>query len=315
MSEELTTLQEITSKINTTNNTKAELFSIVNIFSKIGLKIQEIITEKYHTLTTNIKNKNSTGDNQYEIDIESQNIIVNSFKNNKSISCIISEESETPIFINEQTGKYILTIDPLDGSSNFEVNGSMGTIFSIYPRKTKIGSRIENLDLLQQGKNQILAGYILYGPALMLIYSTNNKVEGYTYNPSVKSFLHSHRNIKIPNQALYYSVNESYIDSFNSYVQDKISQLRKKSMSSRYTGAFAADFHRILNKGGIYMYPATQSKPSGKLRLLYENNPLAYIAKNAGGMSTNGKKDILEILPKTLHDTSPLFIGSKNLGI
>ncbi|MBT31467.1 MAG: class 1 fructose-bisphosphatase [Thalassobius sp.] len=226
---------------------------------------------------------------------------------------IVSEENAEIIDTKNHNAKYIITIDPLDGSSNIDVNVSVGTIFSIYRRKSPIGTPPTLEDVLQKGTEQVAAGYILYGSSTMLVFTTGFGVNGFTYEPSLGEYFLSHPDMKICDDGNIYSVNEGGYYTFPQGVQDYIDECKKKKMRARYIGSLVADFHRNLLKGGIYMYPSTKEYKNGKLRLLYECNSLAFIIEQAGGYASNGEKRILEIEPTEKHQRTPLYIGSKNM--
>jgi fructose-1,6-bisphosphatase I len=232
--------------------------------------------------------------------------------------CVMaSEENEDLLHIPEQypAGKYVLLYDPLDGSSNIDANITVGTIFSIFRRISGSGNGTLK-DVLQPGVKQIGAGYVLYSSSMMFVYSTGDGVHGFTLDPTVGEFLLSHENIRIPKQGSIYSVNEGNFNRWDPAMQKYIRHLKendpatRRPYSSRYIGSLVGDFHRTLLYGGIYCYPGDSKNPDGKLRLMYENNPLAFIAEAAGGAATDGKRRILEILPDALHQHSPLIIGS-----
>ena len=204
----------------------------------------------------------------------------------------------------------MVTFDPLDGSSNIDVNVSVGTIFSIFRKNNHATSLIDHC--CQEGIEQIAAGYVIYGSSVVMVYTAGHGVHGFTYDPTIGEFLLSHKNIRIPSAPLYYSVNESLLHHCDQKNQDFIASI-KQTLSLRYVGSFVADFHRNLLKGGIYIYPSTSTHPNGKLRLLYEANPLAFICEQAGGMATSGNQRILNIKPTELHERTPLYIGSKSL--
>ncbi len=215
-------------------------------------------------------------------------------------------------------GKYIVCLDPLDGSSNIDVNVSIGTIFSIYHRKTPIGSLPDESDILQPGIRQVAAGYIIYGSSTMLVYTTGLGVTGFTLDPSIGEFCLSHFQIQTPDSGLIYSVNEGNYNDFSPGVRKYIDYCKsnkdKKSLSGRYIGSLVSDFHRNLMKGGIYMYPPTAAQPSGKLRLLYECNPMAFLAEQAGGKAKDGQGNrIMEIVPQEIHQRVPFFTGSRDM--
>jgi fructose-1,6-bisphosphatase I len=232
--------------------------------------------------------------------------------------CVMaSEENEDLLHIPDDypTGKYVLLYDPLDGSSNIDANVTIGSIFSLYHRVT--GAVKPTLaDVLQTGSKQIGAGYILYGPSMMFVYCTGHGVHGFTFDPSVGEFLLSHENIRIPSRGSIYSMNEGNAMRWAPGMQRYAHWLKEvdpptgRPYSSRYIGSLVADVHRTLLYGGIYCYPADAKNPEGKLRLMYENNPLAYLVEQAGGAATNGKERVLDVVPTSLHQHSPLFIGS-----
>jgi fructose-1,6-bisphosphatase I len=238
------------------------------------------------------------------------------------LAIMASEEHEDPLLIPDkyQTGKYVLLVDPLDGSSNIDYNIPVGTIFSIYRRRSKSGQGTLQ-DCLQPGRNLVAAGYIIYGSSTMLVYSTGQGVDGFTLDPSVGEFLLSHPNIRIPEPPQYFSVNLGYrkfwsegVARYTDYLQGLDGKI--KALSLRYVGSLVADFHRNLLAGGVFYYPADRidpAKPHGKLRLTYEAAPLAYLARQAGGYASDGRRSILDIQPETLHQRTPLFIGNRSL--
>ncbi len=258
---------------------------------------------------------------QKKLDVYANERFIEALKDGEECCAIASEENEKLVsFQNEfsRTGKYVVAIDPLDGSSNIDTNVSMGTVFSIYQRKSATGGgRIE--DLLQSGKNLVAAGYIIYGSSTMLVYTTGNGVNGFTLDPGVGIFCLSHPDMKFPENSYIYSINEGYYNTFPEGVKRYIKYCQEENpetfrpYSSRYIGTMVADFHRNLIKGGIFIYPGSLKQPKGKLRLLYECNPVAYIAEQAGGKATDGFKRILDIEPQNLHQRSPLFIGPRSM--
>jgi fructose-1,6-bisphosphatase I len=239
------------------------------------------------------------------------------------LAALASEENAEIMLIPQRypSGRYILLYDPLDGSSNIDYNVSVGTIFSLYRRKSPMGGRAELEDCLQPGKDLVAAGYILYGSSTMLVYSTGSGVHGFTLDPTVGEFLLSHPNIRIPAKPSYFSVNLGYfafwsegVQAFTRFLQGRNANMKRLSL--RYIGSLVSDFHRNLLAGGVFYYPADSQdpkKPHGKLRLLYEAAPLAFIAKQAGGYASDGRQDILEVKPKELHQRIPLFIGNRDL--
>ena len=207
-------------------------------------------------------------------------------------------------------------IDPLDGSSNIDVNVSIGTIFSIYRRVTPLGEPLSSQDFLQKGTEQVVAGYILYGSSTMLVYTTGTGVNGFTMDPAIGEFFLSHPKMEFPESAIIYSINDALLHKAPQAVQKFIGGCRETlgvGLKARYIGSLVTDFHRNLIKGGIYLYPSTESNPEGKLRLMYECNPLAFIAQQAGGTAENNTSDILEIQPRALHERSPFYVGSRNM--
>jgi fructose-1,6-bisphosphatase I len=256
--------------------------------------------------------KNVQGEDQQKLDVIANIRFIRALKNGGEVCAIVSEEDEEVINLNPQS-RYVVCMDPLDGSSNIDVNVSIGTIFSIYRRKSPSGGPVQMEDILQKGSEQVAAGYILYGSSTMMVYTTGHGVHGFTYEPSLGEFLLSHDVMKCPLDGKIYSVNEGSYHLFDEHVRNYIEHCKSMNYSARYIGSLVADFHRNMLKGGIYMYPSTKNAPDGKLRLLYECNALALIAEQAGGRATDGKQRILDIEPKTLHQRSPLYIGSKGM--
>ncbi len=235
---------------------------------------------------------------------------------------IASEENEEFISFHDEISKdanYVVAIDPLDGSSNIDVNVSVGTIFSIYRRVSPPDGPVQEEDFLQKGRDQAAAGYIIYGSSTMLVYTTGYGVNGFTLDPSIGEFCLSHPNMRIPKKGKIYSVNQGNYFSFSEGVKKyiayctEIDKATNRPYSSRYIGSMVADIHRSIISGGIFMYPATSDSPRGKLRLLYECNPMAFIVEQAGGRATDGFRHILDIEPKELHQRSPIFIGSEGM--
>jgi fructose-1,6-bisphosphatase I len=227
---------------------------------------------------------------------------------------VVSEEEEEPVLVGEQwhSGRYVVTVDPLDGSSNIDVNATIGTIFGIYRRNSEEGKRAELSDALRPGTDLIGAGYVIYGSGTILVLGSEAGVHGFTLDPSVGEFFLSHPSITIPEGKIY-SCNEAYAQRWQPGVRTFLDRAKSRGFSSRYIGSLVADFHRNLLKGGVFFYPATAKEPSGKLRLLYEAFPLAFLVERAGGAATDGRQRILDISPTTLHQRTPLVIGSKAL--
>ena len=263
-------------------------------------------------------NTNVQGEDQQKLDILANDIFINSLSQREVVCGIASEENDDFIEIkaseNAHMSKYVVLIDPLDGSSNIDVNVSVGTIFSIYRRVTEPGSPVQPKDFLQKGVNQIAAGYVIYGSSTMIVYTTGNGVNGFTLDPSLGTYYLSHPNIKFPTKGKIYSINEGNYVKFPQGVKDYLKYCQKEEddrpYTSRYIGSLVADFHRNMLKGGIYIYPSTSQSPQGKLRLLYECNPMAFLAEQAGGKASDGFKRIMEIEPTELHQRVPFFCGS-----
>lgn len=265
--------------------------------------------------------ENITGDKQQKLDVYANNQFITALKAGGEVCGLASEENDEFVGFDgalSQGGKYVVLIDPLDGSSNIDVNVSIGTIFSIYRRVSFAGPATLD-DFLQKGTEQVAAGYIIYGSSTMMVYTTGNGVNGFTLDPSIGEFCLSHPDIRIPNDGNIYSINEgNYVhfpDGVKKYIKfcQEEDTRSNRPYTSRYIGSLVADFHRNMLKGGVYIYPETAKSPKGKLRLLYECNPLAFIAEHAGGSASNGVKRILDIQPKELHQRSPLYIGSTKM--
>lgn len=256
---------------------------------------------------------NVQGEEQQKLDVIANIRFMRALSKGGEVCAIVSEEEDNVIDLQNNSGKYVVAIDPLDGSSNIDVNISIGTIFSIYRRKTPVGSPITSEDIMQPGNQQVAAGYVLYGSSTMLVYTTGFGVNGFTYEASLGEFFLSHPDIKAPETGTIYSINEGLELEWQSGVKEFVKECKEKKYQSRYIGSLVADFHRNLLKGGIYLYPATLKNPNGKLRLLYEANALAFIIEQAGGKATDGDNRILDIQPETLHQRTPLLIGSKQL--
>ncbi|WP_159020053.1 class 1 fructose-bisphosphatase [Algibacter sp. L3A6] len=264
---------------------------------------------------------NVQGENQQKLDVFANDKFIHSITK-RDIACgIVSEENDEFISIcgSDKTnkGKYVVLMDPLDGSSNIDVNVSVGTIFSIFRRVSAIGTPVQLEDFLQPGSLQVAAGYIVYGTSTMLVYTTGNGVNGFTLNPAIGSFYLSHANIQIPKKGNIYSVNEGNYSHFPQGVKDYIKYCQKdeedRPYSARYIGSMVSDFHRNMLKGGIYMYPNCSKNKDGKLRLLYEANPIALLAEQAGGKATNGAQRILDMKPSEIHQRVPFFCGSTDM--
>ena len=258
--------------------------------------------------------KNIQGEKQQKLDAIANILFKNALKYGGEIAGLISEEDDTYVDLSNRAGKYLLAIDPLDGSSNIPVNISIGTIFSIYRRISDLGAPVQMEDFLQKGTSQVAAGYLLYGSSTMLVYSAGHGVHGFTYEPSLGDFFLSHFNLKLPESGSIYSINDGLYENLRPSWQKYIDKCRKKQLTARYVGSLVADFHRNMLKGGIYLYPDTKKMPQGKLRLLYECNALAFLAEEMGGSAINGQaKRILEVLPTDIHQRTPFVVGSKSM--
>jgi len=256
--------------------------------------------------------QNAGGEQQQKLDVLANIRFTRALTKGGEVCALISEETESFVDLNND-GKYVIAIDPLDGSSNIDVNVSIGTIFSIYRRKSQVGQPIQAEDILQKGSGQVAAGYILYGSSTMLVYTTGHGVNGFTYEPSLGEYFLSHPDMTIPEDGKIYSINEGQSNSFEPSVRKYIAYCKDQQYTARYIGSLVADFHRNLLKGGIYLYPATAKDRLGKLRLMYECNALAFIAEQAGGEASDGHGRILDLLPKDLHQRTPFFVGSKRM--
>jgi len=264
---------------------------------------------------------NIQGENQQKLDVYANEKFIQTLTNRNIVCGIASEEEENFITINSQDenhqNKYIVLIDPLDGSSNIDVNVSVGTIFSVYRRVTPVGTPVQLEDFLQKGSQQVAAGYIVYGTSTMLVYTTGDGVNGFTLNPAIGSYYLSHPNIKFPENGTIYSVNEGNYTHFPQGIKNYIKYCQKEEgnrpYTSRYIGSLVSDFHRNMIKGGIYMYPKSSKSSNGKLRLLYECNPMAFLAEQANGKASDGFKRIMDIEPTELHQRVPFICGSKNM--
>lgn len=265
--------------------------------------------------------QNIQGEDQQKLDVYANEIFMQTLINREIVCGIASEESDDFITVQGQDGchnnKYVVLIDPLDGSSNIDVNVSVGTIFSVFRRVTPVGTPVTTEDFLQPGVNQVAAGYVIYGTSTMLVYTTGNGVNGFTLNPAIGTFYLSHPNLQFPKDGNIYSINEGNYVHFPQGVKDYIKYCQREEenrpYTSRYIGSLVSDIHRNMIKGGIYIYPTSSKAPKGKLRLLYECNPMAFIAEQAGGKASDGFQRIMEIQPTELHQRVPFFCGSYNM--
>ncbi len=260
---------------------------------------------------------NVQGEVQQKLDVYANDVLIHCLSVRESIGILASEENEHPHMVHNESpnAKYAVVFDPLDGSSNIDVNVSVGTTFSILRRPVDAELNEASKWVLQPGSEQVAAGYVVYGSSTILVYSVGNGVHGFTLDPLVGAFVLSHENIRMPEQGKYYSVNEAYIDTFPPACQQYIADLRGGKLgrryASRYIGSMVSDFHRTLLRGGVFLYPPTADNPEGKLRLLYEANPIAFIAEQAGGIALDGQRRVLDITPESIHQRTPLVVGGK----
>jgi fructose-1,6-bisphosphatase I len=264
--------------------------------------------------TTNVQ-----GEEQQKLDVYADEALLHCLGVRDNVAIIASEENEEAITFDGRSGKgkYVVLFDPLDGSSNIDVNAAVGTIFSIFSLPEGLSPKDDaKKAVLQAGVKQVAAGYVVYGSSTILVYTAGHGVHGFTLDPAVGAFILSHENMKMPETGKYYSCNTAYWNGIPEHCRDYICHLRDGKMgrdySLRYIGSLVADFHRTLIKGGIFLYPPTSSSPEGKLRLLYEANPMAFLAEQAGGIATDGSKRIMEIEPTGIHQRVPLVVGGKS---
>ena len=317
--EQTTLVQHIRQQENNTPGATGEFTKLMNeimVASKIiSLEVNSAgIGEDIFGLTGKI---NIQGEEVKKLDEFSDITFTKLIGQSGTVCAITSEEKDEPLIIEDNPGKYIFMMDPLDGSSNIDVNVNIGTIFSIYKKKSP-GSEVTDEDLLQKGDQQVAAGYIVYGSSTIFVYTSGEGVHGFTLDPALGEFFLSHPDIIIPNQGSTYSVNEGNWAAWDEPQKDLVAYLKEEDDSTgrpyklRYIGSLVADFHRTLLKGGLFMYPRDRKSPKGKLRFSFEAAPLAFIVEKAGGNATTGNERILDITPTGIHDRLPLFIGSKN---
>lgn len=261
---------------------------------------------------------NVQGEAVQKLDVAANRALLHCLGTRGNVAIMASEENAEPLVVERDRafGRYVVVFDPLDGSSNIDVNVSVGTIFSILRREPDPDCRRSPLDdVLQPGHRQVAAGYVVYGSSTVLVYTTGDGVTGFTLDPSIGAFIISHPSIRMPSCGTVYSVNEANAETFPEGYQQYLAYLRSgqtgRTYSSRYIGSLVADFHRTLLKGGVFLYPPTRQHPSGKLRLMYEANPIAFIAEQAGGLATDGRQRILDVQPTALHQRTPLVVGSR----
>jgi len=265
--------------------------------------------------------QNIQGEDQQKLDVFANETFIQTLINREIVCGIASEENDEFITVagsdKGHNNKYVVLMDPLDGSSNIDVNVSVGTIFSVFRRVTPVGTPVTNEDFLQKGIHQVAAGYVIYGTSTMLVYTTGHGVNGFTLNPAIGTFYLSHPNMQFSKDGNIYSINEGNYTHFPQGVKNYLKYCQAEEgdrpYTSRYIGSLVSDFHRNMIKGGIYIYPTSSKAPDGKLRLLYECNPMAFLAEQAGGKASDGFKRIMEIEPTELHQRVPFFCGSYNM--
>ncbi|CAK1953400.1 class 1 fructose-bisphosphatase [Photobacterium swingsii] len=313
----------IVEKQNDFSHASGELSSLLGSI-KLAAKIvnREINKAGLVDITGAVGCENVQGEEQQKLDLYANDKFKAALEARDQVCGVASEEEDEAVAFNKElnrNSKYVVLMDPLDGSSNIDVNVSVGTIFSIYRRVSPVGTPPTQEDFLQPGHRQVAAGYIIYGSSTMLVYTTGNGVHGFTYDPSLGVFCLSHENMCIPKDGRIYSINEGNYIRFPEGVKKYIKFCQEnvpeddRPYTSRYIGSLVADFHRNLLKGGIYMYPSTATHPSGKLRLLYECNPMAFLIEQAGGIASDGANRIMDIKPTELHERIPFFVGSTNM--
>lgn len=260
---------------------------------------------------------NVQGEVQQKLDVYANEAMIGCLRVRESIGVLASEENETPLLVHQGSpnARYAVVFDPLDGSSNIDVNVSVGTTFSILRRPDDVGLDESSKWVLQPGNKQIAAGYVVYGSSTILVYTAGSGVHGFTLDPAIGAYVLSHPNIRLPRQGKFYSVNEAYREKFPPVYREFIDGLRagklKTAYASRYIGSMVSDLHRTLLKGGVFLYPPTSDHPEGKLRLLYEANPIAMIVEQAGGVALDGHRRVLDIEPESIHQRTPLIMGSR----
>lgn len=287
----------------------------------IGLAAKIISREVNKAGITNLLgtfgSENVHGETVKKLDIFANEQLISALERSRITCMVISEENDGIVRLNSEGGKYIVYIDPLDGSSNIDVNVSIGSIFSIYMRQPRFDNELVEKDALQPGTRQVAAGYVLYGSSTILAYTTGLGVSAFTLDPSLGEFILSFDDYKLPEHGNIYSINEGSYNSWQSGLKKYIKYCQQEDKAAqrpytaRYIGSMVADLHRTLVKGGIFIYPASIKYPNGKLRLMYECNPLSFIIEQAGGLAIDGHQRILEIEPKSIHQRSPIFIGSR----
>ncbi len=316
---QLITLEE--NIIQSQNRFPGATGELSQLLRDIGLAAKIISREVRQAGITNILgsegSQNVHGESVKKLDRFADQQLISALDRSLITCMVISEENDGVVRLNHQGGKYIVYLDPLDGSSNIDVNVSVGSIFSIYMRPTIYNGKLREKDALQKGIRQVAAGYVLYGSSTILAYTTGMGVSYFTLDPSIGEFILAEKKVRIPDHGSIYSINEGSYNSWSAGLKKYIKYCQKEDPSeqrpykARYIGSMVADIHRTLMQGGIFIYPASSRYPNGKLRLMYECNPLSFIIEQAGGMAVDGKRRIMEIRPDTIHQTTPIYIGSR----
>ncbi|XP_011293210.1 fructose-1,6-bisphosphatase 1 isoform X1 [Musca domestica] len=306
-------LQEQRKFKNATGDLSQLLNCIQTSIKAIASAVRKAGIAKLHGIAGDV---NVQGEEVKKLDVLSNELFINMLKSSYTTCLMVSEENENVIEVEtEKQGKYIVCFDPLDGSSNIDCLVSIGSIFSIFRKKTEGAPTVQ--DALQPGREIVAAGYALYGSATAIVLSlgAGSGVNGFTYDPAIGEFILTEPNMRVPEKGKIYSINEGYASDWEAgvfnYIAAKKDPTKGKPYGARYVGSMVADVHRTIKYGGIFIYPATKSAPNGKLRLLYECNPMAYLMEQAGGLASNGKIPILDIVPQKIHERSPIFLGSK----
>lgn len=300
-----------------------ELSALLSCIKLAGKVVNQAINKAgLENIRGKTKLQNVQGEKQAKLDVMANDVFVDTLRNRGQICGLVSEELEDALIFDDKVhkdAKYVVLMDPLDGSSNIDVNVTVGTIFSIYHRVSEVGSPVSEDDFLQPGINQVAAGYLIYGSSTILVYTTGNGTHGFTFDPGIGSFFLSHPNITFPEKGYIYSVNEGNYEHFPTGIKKFIKWMQEidekdgRPLIARYTGSLVSDVHRNMLMGGIYLYPEGTLNPEGKLRLLYEANPMAFLTEQAGGRATNGSRRIMEIKPTDIHQRSPFICGNTAL--
>ena len=307
---------------NSFQYTTGELSRIINSIRLAAKVVNHKVSKAgLVDITGAVGEQNIQGEEQQKLDVFANDAFIKTLTNREIVCGIASEENDDFITIagsdKAHNSKYVVLIDPLDGSSNIDVNVSVGTIFSVYRRFTPQGTPVKLEDFLQPGREQVAAGYVIYGTSTMLVYTTGDGVNGFTLNPAIGTFYLSHPNMQYPKDGTVYSINEGNYIHFPVGVKKYIKYCQEEEgdrpYTSRYIGSLVSDFHRNMIKGGIYIYPTSSKAPNGKLRLLYECNPMAFLAEQSGGKASDGFTPIMDLKPKALHERAPFFCGSLNM--